>query len=41
LPTYNYEFLDFGDAGGYRAHLDEFREQLRKESQADPTTPAA
>jgi hypothetical protein len=30
-----YEFLEFGDAGGYRARLEEFREQLRRESQPD------
>jgi len=26
-----YEFLEYGDAGGYRARLDEFRERLRTE----------
>jgi len=33
-----YEFLEFGDAEGYRARLDEFRERLRTESR--PKTPS-
>lgn len=36
-----YEFLEFGDAGGYRARLDEFREQLRQESPPAPVPPPA
>jgi hypothetical protein len=36
-----YEFLEFGDAGGYRARLDKFREQLQQINPADAMTPAA
>jgi hypothetical protein len=35
-----YEFLEYGDAGGYRARLDQFRERLRAETPSDATTPA-
>ena len=30
-----YQFLEYGDADGYRARLDQFRDQLRKEPQSD------
>lgn len=33
-------FVDYGDAGGYRARLDSFREALRREGQVDPATAA-
>jgi hypothetical protein len=39
-----YEFLEFGDADGYRARLDQFRERLRLEAESDapkPTPPNA
>ena len=36
-----YQFLEYGDAEGYRARLDQFREQLRVEALADPTPPSA
>jgi hypothetical protein len=31
-----YEFLEYGDAEGYRARLDEFRNRLRAAGAADP-----
>ncbi|MGO4872626.1 MAG: hypothetical protein ACLPGW_18815 [Roseiarcus sp.] len=35
-----YEFLEFGDADGYRAQLDQFRERLRQEATSDAAKPA-
>ena len=32
-----YQFLEYGDADGYRARLNQFREQLRTEQNADAT----
>ncbi|MBO9379992.1 hypothetical protein GG804_24790 [Sphingomonas histidinilytica] len=36
-----YEFLEYGDAGGYRARLCEFRERLRADTAPDASPPAA
>lgn len=36
-----YEFLEYGDADGYRARLDQFRERLRTETPPDATTPTS
>jgi hypothetical protein len=36
-----YEFLEYGDAGGYRARLSEFRERLRADTAPDASPPAA
>jgi hypothetical protein len=33
-----YEFLEYGDADGYRTRLNQFREQLRIEAQSDTKT---
>ena len=34
-----YEFLEYGDADGYRDRLERFREQLRTEAPAEPPMP--
>jgi hypothetical protein len=34
-----YEFLEYGDAEGYRTRLEQFREQLRAETHSSPKSP--
>lgn len=36
-----YQFLEYGDADGYRTRLNQFREQLRVDTPSDATTSAA